>query len=141
MGDNPISRRGLIGGAAASALVAQVAGSADPKGLPTRVLGRTGQRVPILALGCGSRLSMYGTQDKGVELIDLAIKSGITFIDTARDYGGGKSERWVGAAIQGRQKGLFLALKTHARTYDNVMRDVEQSLRQLGVDQIDRNTR
>lgn len=137
MREDSISRRGFIGGAMASALATQAARSAEPKGLPTRVLGRTGERVPILALGCGSRLSMYRTQDRGAELIDLAIKSGITYIDTARDYGGGKSERWVGAAIHGRRKGLFIASKTHARTYDDVMRDVEASLRQLGVDQVD----
>jgi hypothetical protein len=67
MSEDSISRRGFIGGAVASTLAAKVAPSADRESLPTRVLGRTGQRVPILALGCGSRLSMYGTQDKGVE--------------------------------------------------------------------------
>ena len=98
MSKSSISRRGFISGAVASTLAARAVRAADsrlPEGLPTRVLGRTGERVSMLALGCGSRLLMYEKQDKGVEVVDLAIKSGITYLDTAQSYGRGKSESWI----------------------------------------------
>ncbi len=140
MSKSSISRRGFISGAVASTLAARAVRAADPRlpdGLPTRVLGRTGERVSMLALGCGSRLLMYEKQDKGVELIDMAIKSGITYLDTAQSYGRGKSESWIGTAIQGRRQGLFLASKTQARTADDVLQRAEESLQRMGVDRLD----
>ncbi len=105
--------------------------------LPTRPLGKTGFQTSILAMGCGSRLAMYKEQDKGVEAIDLALRSGINYIDTAQSYDRGKSETWVGEAIKGRRKGLFVATKTQARTADDAMRYADESLNRLGVDQMD----
>ena len=137
MARQPISRRGFIGGAVASTVAARAADPRMSKGLPTRVLGRTGQRVPMLALGCGSRLIMYEEEDRGVEVIDMALRSGITYLDTAQSYGNGRSESWIGKAIKGRRKGLFLATKTQARTADEVLRRAEESLKRLGVDHVD----
>ena len=137
MARNPISRRGFIGGAVASTVAARAADPRMSKGLPTRVLGRTGRRVPMLALGCGSRLIMYEEEDRGVEVIDMALRSGITYLDTAQSYGNGRSESWIGKAIKGRRKGLFLATKTQARTADEVLRRAEESLKRMGVDQVD----
>lgn len=137
MARNSISRRDFIGGAVASTVAAHAADPRLSSGLATRVLGRTGERVSMLALGCGSRLLMYEEEDKGVEVLDMAIKSGINYIDTAQSYGNGKSETWVGKAIQGRRKGLFLATKTQARTADDVFRRAEESLQRMGADQMD----
>ena len=136
MTNNNISRRAFLGTAVASTVTA---GTAAPHsgGLPTRVLGRTGAKVSILAIGCGSRLTMYGDEEKGVEALDMAIRSGVTYMDTAQAYGGGKSETWVGKAIKGRRKGLFVATKTSARTADAVFRVADESLKRLGVDQLD----
>ena len=57
-----ISRRSFLETllAANAALAAKV----DSKsGMPTRVLGRTKARVSAVALGCGSRLLSYKTED------------------------------------------------------------------------------
>lgn len=131
MAQNSISRRTFLGAAVASTVVA---GAAAPGTLPTRVLGRTGVRVSMLAIGCGSRLTMYGDQEKGVEALDMAIRSGITYMDTAQSYG---SEPWVGQAIKGRRKDLFVATKTSVRTADEVFRNADESLKRLGVDHLD----
>ena len=40
-------------------------------------------------MGCGSRLAMYETEDKGVAAIHMALDSGINYFDTAHAYGGG----------------------------------------------------
>lgn len=137
MSKNPISRRHFLGAAVASTVSANAASPRMEGGLPTRILGKTGERVSMLALGCGSRLLMYEDEDKGVEVLDMAIKAGITYLDTAQGYGNGKSESWIGQAIKGRRKGLFLATKTQARTADDVLRRADESLKRLGVDQID----
>ena len=137
MSKNSISRRHFLGAAVASTVSANAASPRMEGGLPTRVLGKTGERVSMLALGCGSRLLMYEDEDKGVEVLDMAIKAGITYLDTAQGYGNGKSESWIGQAIKGRRKGLFLATKTQARTADDVLRRADESLKRLGVDQMD----
>ena len=130
---NNISRRTFLGTAVASTVAAGNAASLQDK-LPTRVLGRTGVKVSVLAIGCGSRLTMYGDEEKGVEALDMAIRSGITYMDTAQSYG---SETWVGKAIKGRRKDLFVATKTSVRTADEVFREADASLKRLGVDQLD----
>lgn len=130
---NNISRRTFLGTAAASTVAAGTAASPEGK-LPTRVLGRTGVKVSVLAIGCGSRLGMYGDEEKAVEALDMAIRSGITYMDTAQTYG---SEGWVGKAIKGRREGLFVATKTSVRTADEVFREADKSLERLGVDHLD----
>jgi hypothetical protein len=90
----PITRRTFLeaipfGAAAQAAMGAKT----DPKtGMPTRVLGRTGARVSVVGMGCGSRLLSYGAEDKAVEALHKAMDLGVTYIDTAYGYGGGKSE-------------------------------------------------
>ena len=78
-----ISRRHFIGssalaGAAGEASAAPAAGS-----LPVRTLGRTGARVPLLAYGCGSSFSEYGTFDQALATLTRALDLGISYIDTA----------------------------------------------------------
>jgi len=51
------------------------------------VLGRTGARVSILAMGTGSRFLTYKEEDKAIEAVQRALDLGITYIDSADDYG------------------------------------------------------
>ena len=51
--------------------------------LPERVLGKTGERVPVLGLGTGPGGMGLGDDD-AVALYHLAIDLGVTYIDTAR---------------------------------------------------------
>lgn len=134
---NTITRRGFLGGMAATALAANVPGVANDKTLPTRVLGRTGVRVSILALGCGSRLLSYEDEERAVEAINLALDLGITYLDTAQGYGNGRSETWVGKVMKHRRKGVFLATKIQTRKGDEALRNMEASLKRLNTDQVD----
>ena len=52
---------------------------ANPDELPTRILGRTGAKVSILAFGCGSRFLMYKDEDKALEVLNHAIDLGIDY--------------------------------------------------------------
>lgn len=134
-----ISRREFLETAALGGLAAGTLAGADAKSkLPTRVLGRTGARVSILALGGGSRLLSYKEEDKAVEAVTKALDLGITYIDTADDYGrNGVSEQYIGKALKGRRKGVFLATKLSDRDGTKSASIVERSLKNLQVDQID----
>lgn len=117
---------------------AALAAKNDPKsGMPTRVLGKTKARVSAVALGCGSRLLSYQTEDKAVEAIEKALSLGIAYFDTAFGYGNGKSETWVGKALEGKRKNVWLATKINERDGDKSMRILEESLKRLRTDYVD----
>ncbi len=136
-----ISRREFLettalGGVAATSGLGLTAGKGNA--LPSRVLGRTGVRVSILAFGCGSRFLQYKEEDKALEALNRALDLGITYIDTAASYGNGRSEERVGKVLKTRGKGgLFLATKVNRRKGDEAMRAIEASLKRLQLDQVD----
>ena len=133
-----LTRRRFLGGVAAVAAAGSPPTRAEGGGpLPARPLGRTGAEPSVLAMGCGSRLSMYGSEDQGIEALELALELGITYFDTAQSYGRGNSETWVGKALADRRRDVFLATKIATRDYDDAMRRTEESLRKLQTDQID----
>jgi len=105
--------------------------------IPTRVLGRTGARVSILAMGGGSRFLMYRDQDKAVAALNHAFDLGITYMDTAYSYGNGLSEERVGLVMKTRRKGIFLATKVSARKGDEAQRILEGSLKRLQTGHLD----
>ncbi len=124
--------------ATASTLPALISDTAEaaPK-LPQRVLGRTGVKVPVLAFGCGSRFLMYKAEEASA-ILNQVIDLGITYLDTAMDYGKGESETRVGQVMAKRRKDVWLATKVppDARSYDAAMRHVEQSLKRLQTDHV-----
>lgn len=129
-----LSRRQFIGTATAAA----ASGAEQSKQLPKRTFGRTGEQVTALAIGCGNRLwAAYKTEDRGVEALTLALESGIRYFDTAQGYGNGTSETWVGKATHHVRRNIFLATKTGARKYDDVLRNCELSLKRLQTDRLD----
>lgn len=126
--------------ATATTLPALLAETAEAKTkLPQRVLGRTGVKVSLLAFGCGSRFLMYKDEGEAQRILNHVIDSGITYLDTAMGYGNGQSEERVGRVMKTRRREVFLAtkVKENARTYDAVMREVEQSLKRLQTDHVD----
>lgn len=100
--------------------------------LRKRKLGQTGLIVNELGLGA---MDTPQTKD-GEKTLNLAIDSGINFIDTAREYEG--SEYLIGQAIRARRaKDFHLSTKTFKRDRDGVQHEVDRSLRVLGVGAID----
>jgi len=88
----------------------------------------------MLSIGTGQVARRISDFDQAVELIRYALDTGITYIDTAKSY---RSEPHVGKAIAGRRREVFLATKTARRDYDGAMRELEDSLKQLGTDYLD----
>ena len=123
-----ISRRALLG-------TAVLAG--EKGGMPTRILGKTGARVSILAYGCGSSFVQYGTFDEALATLTRALDLGVSYIDTAVAYGEGRSEKIVGTLMKTRRKEVWLATKIRDRGYDGVMRVLDESLERLQTDRVD----
>ena len=132
-----MNRRQFLGTISASLLARPLLHAAPHRPMPTRLLGRTGLRVPILGFGSGSRFLMYADEDQAIAALNRAIDLGITYIDTAHSYGDGKSEERVGRVMATRRKEVTLATKIAARTADGARRQIELSLKRLHTDRLD----
>ncbi|HZS52662.1 MAG TPA: aldo/keto reductase [Bryobacterales bacterium] len=127
--------KSVLAGAAAAAFGAEAENSSQP--MPTRILGKTGVPVSILALGCGSRLLSYGNEDAAIAAVNLALDQGIRYLDTAYGYGRGRSETWIGKVAKVRRKDFFLATKIEPRDGDEAQRILDGTLKRLQTDQVD----
>jgi hypothetical protein len=129
-----------IGGVVAGSL------SGAESAMPMRTLGKTGIKVSILALAGGSRFYGFKTkageevgyrdEEKAVAFVKRAFDLGINYFDTADDYG--NSEERFGLALKAHgRKGITVVTKISARDGAGFNRNLERSLKRLGVDQLD----
>jgi predicted aldo/keto reductase-like oxidoreductase len=105
--------------------------------MPTRSLGKTGYKVGIFSLGGQAALETSGMEELSEKIINRAIDLGINYIDTAAAYGDGLSHENIGRVLKSRRSEVFLASKTHDRTYDGSMKLLEESLKKLQTDHLD----
>jgi aryl-alcohol dehydrogenase-like predicted oxidoreductase len=105
--------------------------------MPTRPLGRTGHQICLFSIGGQAALEESEKRDQSIEILHRAIDLGVNYIDTASLYGGGTSERVIGEVMKSRRSEVFLASKTHDRSYDGSMRVLETSLKRLQTDHLD----
>jgi aryl-alcohol dehydrogenase-like predicted oxidoreductase len=129
-----ITRREFVGAIAIGGIAASAAWGSGT--LPTRVLGRTGRKVTILAFGSGSRFLKYD-EDTAFEALNRALDRGIDYVDTAGSYGKGRSEKRIGRVMKTRRSEVFLATKLDARKADRAKRSIERSLKRLQTDHVD----
>jgi aryl-alcohol dehydrogenase-like predicted oxidoreductase len=123
----------LAAGAAGSSSFAEAA----PAKIGRRRLGRTGIEVSMLGLG-GHHIGRPKEEKEGIRLVQMAIDSGITFLDNCWDYNEGRSEEWMGKALRGGYRAkAFLMTKLDGRTHRAASEQLEQSLRRLQTDVID----
>ena len=121
-----------------------------------RKLGRTGIEVSEIGYGAwGIGGSQWGgaDDDESVQALGRAIDLGLTFVDTALAYGGGRSERIVGRVLRERSEQVHVATKVPPKNQvwpaqDGVPVDevfpgayvrecAERSLENLGLEHID----
>jgi aryl-alcohol dehydrogenase-like predicted oxidoreductase len=107
--------------------------------MPTCNLGRTGYRVGIFSLGGQATVEEPNKEEEAVAIVNRAIDLGVNYIDTAAMYGGPDqwSQKYIGKVMKTRRNEVFLAAKTHLRTYDESMKLLEGSLKQLNTDHLD----
>jgi aryl-alcohol dehydrogenase-like predicted oxidoreductase len=123
-----------------------------------RALGRSGVAVTRVVLGCGnfggigSKPSLFGqgtTREEAFALLDAAWDLGVTTLDTADAYGGGRSETFIGEWLRTKgsdvRNAVVLVTKTfnpmaegadHGLSRARVRRQVGTSLERLGVERI-----
>ena len=88
----------------------------------TRTLGRSGLEVSALGLGCwaiggpwninGTPAGWSGVDDaESLRAIQTALDFGVTFFDTAANYGAGHSERLLARAFKGRRDKVIISTK------------------------------
>lgn len=110
-----------------------------------RTLGRTGLRVSLCGLGGGgeSRLGLRkgSTEQQAVAVVRRALDLGITFFDTAPNYG---TEEVIGRGLRQRRHEGVISSKTVARRPDGSLVDAAGvrealggTLRRLGTDVVD----
>ncbi|MBL8892242.1 MAG: aldo/keto reductase [Planctomycetaceae bacterium] len=116
-----------------------------------RTFGKNGPAVSEVGIGCWQ---IGGTEwgdvsdDQALDTLRAAVGAGITFIDTADIYGGGRSERLIGRFVkeQGAREKFFIASKLGRRSDpgwpDNfspttIRKHTEDSLQRLGVEALD----
>ncbi|MFZ6031023.1 MAG: aldo/keto reductase [Chloroflexota bacterium] len=132
-----------------------------------RTLGRSGIEVSALGLGCwaigglwnfnGSPAGWSDVDDaESLRAIACALDLGVTFFDTAANYGAGHSERLLGQAFKGRRDRVVIATKfgyevdeaaKEVKHFDELEEDsdvagrlrasLDASLKRLGTDYID----
>lgn len=115
--------------------------------METRILGRTGLKVPSLAFGASSLGQEFRsvTLDEAMRSVRVALDCGINFIDTSPFYGRGMSEVLLGVALRGVPRDSY-TLCTKLGRYDlthfdfsarRVRESVDVSLHRLGTDHLD----
>lgn len=106
--------------------------------------------LPRTGLGCMNLSHAYGvppSSEDGLALLRTALDEGVTHLDTATLYGGGRNEELVGRALKGRRDEVVLASKGGMAIVDGIKvidgrpstlrAQVDASLSRLGVERID----
>jgi uncharacterized protein len=130
-------------GAAPAAGAPGPAPAPAPAALPTRVLGRTGLKVPIVSMGVMNA--------DNPNLVRAALDGGIVLLDTAHGYQQGRNEEMLGPVLKGRKRDSFvLCTKVVVSGLDKktgrfapgsrpeeLAEKLEISLKRLGLDYVD----
>jgi aryl-alcohol dehydrogenase-like predicted oxidoreductase len=126
---------GAVPFAAPPNLLGQEKPAAD-RPLPRRKLGKTGLEVTIIGLG-GWHLGSIGDQKHATALVRRAYDLGINFFDCAWNYHDGRSETFLGAALNGIRDEVWVMTKSEERTRGGAARQIDESLKRLRTDRID----
>jgi aryl-alcohol dehydrogenase-like predicted oxidoreductase len=108
---------------------------------------RLGRSVGVVGLGCWQLGADWGTvpEEDAMAVLRAAVDSGVTFLDTADNYGDGRSEQLIGRFLREHGGGLTVATKMGRRveqvpenyTRRNFLAWTDRSRANLGVDTLD----
>ena len=112
----------------------------------SRTLGTDGPEVSVLGLGCNN-FGWTIPVDQSRAVVDAALDAGITLFDSADVYGEGRSESFLGEALDGRRDRAVIVTKFGMRMPDApdlpggspeyVRWAADRSLERLRTDRID----
>jgi aryl-alcohol dehydrogenase-like predicted oxidoreductase len=103
-----------------------------------KAFGKTEEQVSALGLG-GFSLGSAPSLEEAIKIVHEAVDAGVTFMDNAWEYHDHRSEEWMGRALAGLRKKVFLMTKvcTHGRDKKVAMQQLEESLKRLRTDYLD----
>ncbi len=135
-----MDRRNFLKTAAATTLMTSLSKNlahASDAAVPTRTLGRSGEKISMVGLG-GYHLGMQSDEQESIRIIRTGLDSGISFLDNCWDYNDGQSEIRMGKALRdGYRQKAFLMTKIDGRTKKAALQQLDESLRRLQTDRID----
>jgi uncharacterized protein len=135
-----MDRRRFLQTAAATTLVASLqnrSAGEQSNAVPTRKLGRTGEKVSIVGLG-GYHIGKQQDEQESIRIIRTALDNGINFLDNCWDYNDGQSEVRMGKALRdGYRQKAFLMTKIDGRTKKAATQQLDESLHRLQTDHLD----
>ena len=95
-------------------------------------------KVSALGLGGFHIGSPKLSNAEAVRIIQAALDGGLSFMDNSWDYHDGKSEKRLGKALKGAYRSkAFVMTKVDARSKREAARQLDESLKRLGLDEID----
>ena len=110
----------------------------SPGMIPTRTLGKTGLKLPMLGYGGAALprnwLNPLSREDR-IELVRYAYDRGVRYFDTSPVYM--ESEAILGEALKDRRRKVCLVTKVESTKPEQVRKSVEQSLKTLQTDYLD----
>ncbi|WP_250516321.1 aldo/keto reductase [Caballeronia sp. INDeC2] len=110
-----------------------------------RQVGASDLTVSEIGFGCGGNagLMVRGDFDEQLVVVERALDLGVTYFDTAPDYGNGLAEENLGKVLKRLEARPVLNSKVEIRARDlddvagHVVRSTEATLRRLQVDHLD----
>ncbi|MGC8475907.1 MAG: aldo/keto reductase [Acetobacteraceae bacterium] len=113
--------------------------------MQTRPLGRTGLLVSTLGFGCGAvgGLMVRAAPAERARAVAMAIDAGVTYFDTAPQYGNGLSETHLGEILKQLKAAVSLGTKVRIADADKadlagaILRSMDASLGRLGREHVD----
>ena len=108
--------------------------------MKTKPFGPDGIAVPVIGQGTWDVPESGAGRDEAIAALRRGIELGLTHVDTAEMYGGGRVEEIVGEAIAGLpRESLFVTSKVlpSNASYDGTIAACERSLRRLRSDYVD----
>ena len=124
--------------ASAGTIMAALSNASARAAIPTVKL-RDGAIVPALGQGSANLAQERRPEAAEEEALRTGLSLGMTLIDTAEMYGGGRSEKLIGRVIAGQRDRVFLVSKVWPNHVagDGIARACEASLGRLGTDYLD----
>src|SRR5712672_4572011 len=119
-------------------MMAALSNASARAAIPTVKL-RAGAIVPALGQGSANLAQERRPEAAEEEALRTGLSLGMTLIDTAEMYGGGRSEKLIGRVIAGQRDRVFLVSKVWPNHVagDGIARACEASLGRLGIDYLD----
>jgi uncharacterized protein len=103
--------------------------------IPTRIFGKTGEKLTIIGQA-GGRFPLI-TKEEAKAIVRRAYDLGITYFDNAHSYWDGNSEEVYGEVLPEFRKQVFMTTKSVKRTRKEAEEELHLSLKRLKTDYVD----